>query len=166
MFIPCYLIYYIPSLVGLYYSKKKNDKKVNVKNLVVVSTSISIILELSFGIFVLCINSKYLIENSLLTLLIAESGVLMLIFSMSIHPKINQNINSIIGIRTRFSLESKENWYKMNRFGSFSFLLSSVAMIIIAVFIDTSLFYLSFIPLLLSTISIFIYESIIKKKKY
>lgn len=165
LFIPCYLLYYIPSLVGLYYLKKKSGKKINQKNLTIILPSLSIFLESAFGIFIICLNSKYLVENSVFSIIIAECGVIILIASLLIHPKINKNINTLIGIRTEFSLENKQNWYKMNRFGSYSFFISSIAMIILATLLDISLFYLSFIPLVLSIISIFIYELIVKRKQ-
>ena len=155
----------VPSLIGLVYSRKKVEGKYNTTSIIVITCIVSILTQLAFGIFILCLNSRYLIKDSALSIILAECGVIMLICSILIHPMINSNTNLLFGIRTKFSLESKDNWYKMNRFGSYSLVVGSLSAIILTVFISIELFYISLLPYLLATIMIFIYEYILKRKQ-
>lgn len=165
LFIVCYIIFYLPSLIGLLYSRKKNNGRYNTTSLIIITSIVSIFFQFAFGIFVLCVNSKYLIKDSFLSIFSAECGVIMLICSLLIHPKINRNINLFFGIRTKFSLENKDNWYKLNRFGSFTLIIASLASILLAVFLNKELFFICFIPFVISLITIFIYEYVLKRRQ-
>jgi len=162
LFVVCYAIFYLPSLFGLFSQK---NEKYSITSLLVITSIVSIFFQLAFGIFVLCINSKHLIEDSFLSIVIAECGVMMLICSFLIHPKVNRKINLFFGIRTKFSLENNDNWRKINQFGSYTLIIASIVSIIIAVFISKKLLFISFLPFALAIITIFIYEYILKRKQ-
>lgn len=61
-------------------------------------------------------------------LLMGGTGVAM-VFLGNRMPKLGRN--SLVGLRTRWSLQDDDTWKKCQRFGGFSFMLGGVAMVVI-----------------------------------
>lgn len=71
--------------------------------------------------------------NSMMVFLL---GIVMIIIG-NIVPK--AKMNSILGLRTKWSMSSEEAWKKSQRFGGYSFVLVGAVMIIISIFTEGSI---------------------------
>lgn len=160
-------------LMGYYFlamskiaSKQEENGKNNEK--VVLFTGIALL------IFFNCMNAFSLykdfnqIENlsstsvSIYQLIFGLLGLFMVIAG-NIMPKLR--MNSIIGLRTPWSLINEYTWKKSQRFGGIAFILSGIIIIIISIFTkDFSCFILSMATLVLVTVIATIYTYRISKK--
>lgn len=146
-------------------SKQEENGKNNEK--VVLVTSIALL------IFFNCMNAFGLytdfnkIENlstisvSIYQLVFGLLGLLMIIIG-NVMPKLR--MNSIIGLRTPWSVKNESTWKKSQRFAGISFIFSGIIIIIISLFTkDFFCFVLSMITLALSTVIDTIYTYHISK---
>lgn len=93
------------------------------------------------------LNDLPIDSNSMIVLLL---GIVMIIIG-NIIPK--AKMNSMLGLRTKWSMSSEEVWKKSQRFGGYSLVLTGVLMIIISIFTEGSIcMILGFMSLFITAI--------------
>ena len=151
-------------------SKVASEQEENGKN----NEKVVLVTGIALLIFFNCMNIFALykdfnkIENlsslsvSIYQLVFGLLGLFMIIIG-NVMPKLR--MNSIIGLRTPWSLRNEFTWKKSQHFGGISFILSGIVIIIISLFAkDFSCIVLSMITLVLSTVIDTIYTYRISKK--
>ncbi len=117
-------------------------------------------------IIVFMIMSDTYDESSFIVLI---SGIMisciipMAIFS---HPRFNKR-NLYFGLKTAFTLSSDEAWNKVNSFASFAMGVAAIISLILYFIIFSlgmNFFFILYIPLVISAISICVYHRILNKK--
>lgn len=155
LYLIIYPIFLGMSIVGYYMTNRELEKQNRIGGLVV--NSLGSIINLGFGIFVVCLNTRYLKEDSLLPIVGAIAGALILLVSIMSHPAVNKKQNGILGVRTSFTMSSKDAWVKLNRLGAYVMGISATATLLLFLFVQNkSIVFLGWIPLLVGVVLIMI----------
>ena len=159
-------VLYVISLITFLTGKKNLGKPL--PNLATVSFvvifSIVLSVQISYLIFMLCVTAEYLITDTLLQFIYCVIGAFVFVIGIATHPKITPQ-NTIIGMRTNFTLTNRVAWNKTNTLASICIPVAALIMIAInMIFSKLWITLTSPLILLVAAAIVYIYEEILKHK--
>ena len=159
-------VLYVISL-GTYLAGKKNLGK-PLPNLATISLvvvfSIVLAAHICYLIFILCITAGYLLTDSLMSFICCLVGGLLFVIAIATHPKITPQ-NTIMGMRTNFTLTNDEAWKKINNVASICMAVAALAMIAMnMLFVQFWVALTSPLILIIAVSIVFVYHEILRKK--
>lgn len=126
-----------------------------------------LILQIVVLFFTIWLGFKYTsnIENYSLPIITGFSLALMFSAMVFSHPRINERKNTVLGVRTKFTLTNDIAWKKINTVGSISgSIITLIAYLITLItFKDWNLYLFGFV--ILSIIPTLIYHELLRKNK-
>ena len=130
----------------------------------VVIFSIVLAAQISYCIFMLCITAEYILAENIISYIYCIGGDLIFVVAIATHPKITPQ-NSIMGMRTNFTLTNPEAWEKVNNVSSICLAVAALTIIAInVIFISLWVALASTATLLVAVAIAYIYHEVVRRK--
>lgn len=157
-----YVISFITFLTGKKNLGKPLPNLATVSFVVIFSTVLSV--QISYLIFMLCVTAEYLVTDTLFQFIYCVISAFVFVIGIATHPKITPQ-NTIMGMRTNFTLTNRVAWNKTNALASICLPVAALIMIAInMIFAKLWITLASPVILLVGAAIVYIYEEILKHK--
>ncbi|MCH5156867.1 MAG: helix-turn-helix domain-containing protein [Clostridiales bacterium] len=159
-------VLYAISLSTFLIGKKNLGKPVpnlsTVSYIVIFSTVLAA--QIGYLIFMMCLYVPCLIQDSVMSFIYCMVGDLIFVMGIATHPSITPQ-NTVLGMRTNFTLTNVEAWKKINNVSSICMAVSALIMITInMIFVQFWVALASPAILIITLVAVFIYHEVLRKQ--